>query len=117
MPLRLFTATLSILLLASLSPTLYSQTKPKAPATKPAPKAAPKVRKFPAAPAPAVRLDLNSASRAELMKLTGITAAYADKIIAGRPYLSKAHLVTRRILPMEVFVAIKNQVAARTPKP
>src|SRR3972149_5788560 len=39
-------------------------------------------------------VDINSASKAELKKLPGISGAAADKIIAGRPYLSKANLVT-----------------------
>ena len=43
-------------------------------------------------------VDINSANKAELKKLPGIDDAKADKIIAGRPYLSKAHLVTRNVI-------------------
>ena len=55
-------------------------------------------------PAPQVVLvDINSASREELKKLPGIGDAQADKIIAGRPYLSKAHLQTRNIVSPLVY--------------
>jgi len=37
----------------------------------------------------------------------------ADKIIAGRPYLSKAHLVTRNILSGAHYAQIKDQIIAR----
>ena len=58
-------------------------------------------------------VDINSAGKAELMTLPGIDAARADKIIAGRPYLSKAFLVTRNIIPAGVYDSIKRQIIAR----
>lgn len=58
-------------------------------------------------------VDINTASKAELKKLPSITDAYADKIIAGRPYLSKAHLLTRKILPSGIYDAVKKHVAAK----
>lgn len=58
-------------------------------------------------------LDINSAAKPELKKLPGIGDAQADKIIAGRPYLSKANLQTRNILtPME-YQAVRERVVAR----
>lgn len=42
--------------------------------------------------APAAKIDVNSASQAELEKLPGIGPAMAKKIIAGRPYASTADL-------------------------
>ena len=54
----------------------------------PAKKAAPKIKP----------VDINSAGKAELMKLQGIGDAEADRIIAGRPYLSKAHRVTHKVI-------------------
>jgi competence protein ComEA len=57
-------------------------------------------------------VDINSASKAELKKLTGIDDARADKIIAGRPYLSKAHLVTRNVIPHGIYEQIKKQIIA-----
>ena len=57
-------------------------------------------------------VDINSASKAELKKLTGIGDAEADRIIAGRPYLSKAHLVTRKVIPHGVYEQIRKQIIA-----
>lgn len=57
-------------------------------------------------------VDINSASKAELKKLPGIDDAKADKIIAGRPYLSKAHLVTRNVIPHGIYEQIKRQIIA-----
>ena len=45
-----------------------------------------------------------------MKKVKGITDPIADKIIAGRPYLSKAHLVTRDIIPMRLYQTIKDQI-------
>lgn len=58
----------------------------------------------------AKRVDLNTAGKDRLKKVPGITDAIADQIIAGRPYLSKAHLVTRNIVPMSLYLTIKNQI-------
>ena len=58
-------------------------------------------------------MDINSASRAQLKKIPGIGNAEADKVIAGRPYLSKAHLVTRNILSGVHYAQIKDQIIAR----
>lgn len=62
--------------------------------------------------APVKAVDINSASKAELKTLPGIDDARADKIIAGRPYLSKAFLVTRNIIPAGVYETIKRQIIA-----
>lgn len=61
-------------------------------------------------------VDINSASKAELMKLPGVGAAEADKIIADRPFLTKAHLVTHNILPEGVYEGLKGQVMAKPNK-
>lgn len=69
------------------------------------------------AKAPRTRpVDINSASKAELKKLSGIGDAEADRIIAGRPYTSKADLATRKIIPTGVFVQIRRNIIA-LPKP
>lgn len=70
---------------------------------------APKKRK-PAAPVKLV--DINSASRAELKTLPGVGDAEADKIIASRPYLSKAELVTKKVMPTGPYLTLKNHVIA-----
>ena len=68
------------------------------------------------AAAKAKPVDINSASKAELKKLPGISDAAADKIIAGRPYLSKAKLVTENILPPETYDGLKALVIAKPNK-
>ncbi len=71
-----------------------------------------------AAPATPVKLvDINSASRKELMTLPGIGAAEADKIIANRPYLTKTELVSKAGLPVGPYVSLKNLVMAKPKGP
>ena len=57
-------------------------------------------------------VDLNSASRKELMTLPGIGAEEAGRIIANRPYLTKTELVTKNALPIGPFISIKHLVVA-----
>ena len=61
-------------------------------------------------------VDINSAGKAELKTLPGVGDAEADKIIAGRPYLTKAHLVTHKILPIGVYEGLKDKVIAKQNK-
>lgn len=72
--------------------------------------AVPARKKAPAAPVKPI--DLNSASRDELKKLPGVGDAEADKIIAARPLLTKAELVTRDIIGAGPYVSIKHLVVA-----
>jgi hypothetical protein len=44
------------------------------------------------------------------MKLPQISADLADKIIAGRPYLSKTNLVTHNVIPMVTYQAIRTRI-------
>ena len=69
-----------------------------------------------AKPAANVKLvDINTASSTELKKLPGITDALAAKIIAGRPYGSKAWLVSHNIIDAAVYEGLKTQVIAKQP--
>lgn len=57
-------------------------------------------------------IDLNVATAAQLQTLPGITAAYARRIIANRPYKVKHELETRKILPPAVYARIRDRVVA-----
>ena len=56
------------------------------------------------------RVDLNNAGKAELKTLPGIGEAEADRIIAKRPFNSKAGIVTDAGIPAGVYIAIKRQI-------
>lgn len=65
---------------------------------------------------PQVKLvDINSASKAALRKLPGMTDADVEKLIANRPYGSKMWLVTNNVLDAKTFGGIKGLVEARQP--
>lgn len=57
-------------------------------------------------------VDINSASPAQLAKLPGLSAADAQRVIAGRPYLTKAHLVTHKVVSEAQYDRIKGIVFA-----
>lgn len=60
-------------------------------------------------------VDINSANKAALMKLPGITADVADKIIAGRAYGSKTWLVSDKVIEPTTYGAIKELIVAKQP--
>ncbi len=67
------------------------------------------------APTKAPLVDINSAKRAELKTLPGISDAQAGKIIAGRPYGSKAQLVSRKILDEASYENVRRLIVAKQP--
>ncbi|TAK51653.1 MAG: helix-hairpin-helix domain-containing protein [Betaproteobacteria bacterium] len=109
----LTTALMALALILGAAPS-FAQDKPK---TAPAP-AAKSVKKATTAPKPFKPVDINGASKAELMKLSGISDAQADKIVAGRPYRSKADLVTRKIISEGLYGQIQRRIIAlQKPEP
>jgi competence protein ComEA len=60
-------------------------------------------------------LDINSASASRLKSLPGIGDAYAQKIIAGRPYANKSQLKSSNILPANVYDKIAGLIIAKQP--
>ena len=66
--------------------------------------------------ADADKLDINTATPAQLKSLKGIGDAYSKRIVDGRPYTAKNQLTTRGILPAATYEGIKDQIVARAPK-
>ena len=50
------------------------------------------------------------------MAFKGIGDKYSDKIIAGRPYVKKDQLVSKKILPEATYKKISGQIIASQPK-
>ena len=106
---RVSKAMVGILALAALPSLALAQTP--APAATPKPAHKTHTAKSTAA-TPANLVDINSASAEDLAKLPGIGDAYAQKIIAGRPYHAKSDLVQKHVIPSATYTKIKAQIVA-----
>jgi len=58
-------------------------------------------------------IDINSASANDLKVLPGIGDARAAAIVSGRPYKGKDDLVSKKIIPQNVYNNIKDRIVAR----
>src|SRR6185437_10150284 len=94
--------TLASITAAALALGLLASTPSMAQSTPPATKMAP-------ANSEAAKLDINTATKEELMAFKGIGDKYSDKIIAGRPYAKKDQLVSKNILPEATYKKIAGQ--------
>lgn len=93
------------------------QPKPKAKSSAPAkPKAA-----APKGPGKRYKLpeselvNINAASKSELMARLGLDAATADRLIKARPYKSKADLVTKKVMPETQWQGLRHNIIAKQP--
>jgi len=60
-------------------------------------------------------LDINTATAQQLKALPGFGNAYAQRVIAGRPYTAKNQLLTRGVLPQSVYDQISARIVAHRP--
>jgi DNA uptake protein ComE-like DNA-binding protein len=67
-------------------------------------------------PPPDERVDINHASGEELVKVPGMTASWAGRIIRYRPYRTKQDLLDRGVLPGDVYGRVKDYVIAHREK-
>ena len=67
-------------------------------------KAAPKHREM---------VDINSASKEDLMELPGIGEKTAESIIDGRPYASRAQLRSKKIVTRAEYAKIRTRITAK----
>ena len=54
-------------------------------------------------------LDLNTASQADF-QLLGLDCETCDRIVENRPYRSKLDLISRMVIPQQLYNAIRHQV-------
>jgi competence protein ComEA len=62
------------------------------------------------------RLNLNTATKEELAKLPGVGDETAAKIVAARPFTSRAELVNKKILTSEEYKKVERMVWVPSPK-
>lgn len=58
-------------------------------------------------------IDINSATQAELSQLPKIAEARSAAIVKGRPYKSKDQLLSKKIIPADVYAGIKDLIIAK----
>jgi competence protein ComEA len=67
-------------------------------------------------PPPEARVDINHASVDELMKVPGMTATWAARIVRFRPYRTKQDLLDKGVVTSQVYDRIKDFVIAHRDK-
>ena len=62
-------------------------------------------------------VDLNTASKSELMTLPQVGEAEADSIIEGRPYATKQRLLDQKVVTRAVYEQIEKRITTLSPPP
>jgi DNA uptake protein ComE-like DNA-binding protein len=62
-------------------------------------------------------VDINAASKDQLMTLPGVRPQLADRIIAARPYNDKSELVSRKIVSPNEYRNIEDRITAKRTTP
>jgi DNA uptake protein ComE-like DNA-binding protein len=65
-----------------------------------------------ASPSSASRVDINHATIEELMKVPGMTATWAARIVRFRPYRTRQDLIDKGVVTSQVYDRIKDYVIA-----
>ena len=60
-----------------------------------------------------IPIDINSATKKQLMTLPEVGESHAKKIIENRPYKTKIQLKEKHIVPVRVYYNIVDNIAAR----
>lgn len=60
-----------------------------------------------------MHVDLNAASKEDLMKLPGVDDATADKIIAARPFKNRGELTSKSIVTKDLYAKIRGSIMVK----
>jgi len=59
------------------------------------------------------KVELNHASRDELLRIPGMSVELADRVLQSRPYRKLDDLVSRKVLGKKEFARIRDHIAVR----
>jgi DNA uptake protein ComE-like DNA-binding protein len=111
---RVILSATNMILAVLLASSLSFAAEQKVQAVKPAVEK--KIESAPAKAATQELLDINTATEDQLKKIPGIGDEFSRKIIAGRPYVKKDQLKSRKIITPALYDKIKDKIIAKQPK-
>lgn len=97
------------LALVAVAPVAAQDEAPRTQTHKKAPKQA-KPRKAPKKIPYDKRVDINKASREQILKVKGMTPALVDRILRDRPYKTNAELITRSGFQRKEYDAVRGLI-------